>query len=199
MFIFLILFCKVSKQSMPYEKSTTRSNTRWRNKKPMKYLHNRPSRSIQINDQNHPNLDNRNDDVYKYKSRIIFDIGSILDGPPHYFKLRNPTASTTTFMIFFTTLWIVLYDCVIIPSSSKLRGLPTRFKVKQKMEIGLIATFLSIASLAIVEGKRRKMTIDKGFIAYHDKVVNMSIMWLRQILDGFSDAFNGVGQNEFFM
>jgi solute carrier family 15 (peptide/histidine transporter), member 3/4 len=71
-----------------------------------------------------------------------------------------PAASMSTFMILSIVIWIVLYDCVIIPSASKLRRLPTRLRVKQKMGIGLLAICLSTASLAIVEGKRRKLAIE---------------------------------------
>lgn len=112
-----------------------------------------------------------------------------------------PTASMSAFMILFTVLWIVLYDCVIIPSASKLRHSPTRLRVKQKMGIGLIGICLSTSSLAIVEGKRRKLAIDEGFQEFPQGVVNMSVMWLlpRQIFDGFAEAFNGVGQNEFYI
>ncbi|RHN77703.1 putative proton-dependent oligopeptide transporter family, major facilitator superfamily [Medicago truncatula] len=112
-----------------------------------------------------------------------------------------PAASVATFMVLFTVLWLVLYDCVLIPSASKLRRSPTRLRVKQKMGIGLLAICFSTASLAIVEGKRRKLAIDEGFIEFPQGVVNMSVMWLlpRQILDGFAEAFNGVGQNEFYI
>jgi len=112
-----------------------------------------------------------------------------------------PVASMSTFMILFVVIWIVLYDCVIIPSASKLRGSPTRLRVKQKMGIGLIGICLSTSSLAIVEGKRRKLAIDEGFQDFPQGVVNMSVMWLlpRQIFDGFAEAFNGVGQNEFYI
>ena len=112
-----------------------------------------------------------------------------------------PVASMSTFMILFVVIWIVLYDCVIIPSASKLRGSPTRLRVKQKMGIGLIAICLSTSSLAIIEGKRRKLAVDEGFQEFPQGVVNMSVMWLlpRQILNGVAEAFNGIGQNEFFI
>ncbi|XP_024631261.1 protein NRT1/ PTR FAMILY 1.2 isoform X2 [Medicago truncatula] len=112
-----------------------------------------------------------------------------------------PAASMSTFMVLSVVIWIVLYDCVIIPSTSKLRRSPTRLRVKQKMGIGLLAICLSTASLAIAEGKRRKLAIDEGFQEFPEGVVNMSVMWLlpRQILDGFAEAFNGIGQNEFYI
>ncbi|XP_061336538.1 protein NRT1/ PTR FAMILY 1.2-like [Gastrolobium bilobum] len=112
-----------------------------------------------------------------------------------------PAASMGTFMIISTAVWIVLYDRVVIPSTSKIAGLHYRLRVKQKMGIGLFAVCLSTASLAVVEGIRRKMAIEEGFSEYPEGVVNMSVLWLlpRQVLDGFAEAFNAVGQNEFFI
>lgn len=112
-----------------------------------------------------------------------------------------PAASMGTFMIISTVVWSVLYDRVIIPTASKLRGVPTRLRVKQKMGVLLFAVCLSTASLAVVEGIRRKMAIEEGFSDYPEGVVNMSVLWLlpRQVLDGFAEAFNAVGQNEFFI
>ncbi|KAJ1399104.1 Proton-dependent oligopeptide transporter family [Sesbania bispinosa] len=69
------------------------------------------------------------------------------------------------------------------------------------MGAGLFATCLSTASLAVAEGIRRKMAIEEGFSEDPNGVVNMSVLWLlpRQILDGFAEALNAVGQNEFFI
>lgn len=112
-----------------------------------------------------------------------------------------PAASMSTFLVLSSVFMLIFYDRVIVPSASKLRRSPTRLRVKQKMGIGLIATCLSASSLAIVEGKRRKMAIDEGFSDFPQGVVKMSVMWLlpRQIFDGFAEAFNGVGQNEFYI
>ncbi|XP_058728545.1 protein NRT1/ PTR FAMILY 1.2-like [Vicia villosa] len=112
-----------------------------------------------------------------------------------------PAASMSTFLVLSSVFMLIFYDRVLVPSASKLRRSPTRLRVKQKMGIGLIATCLSASSLAIVEGKRRKMAIDEGFTDFPQGVVKMSVMWLlpRQIFDGFAEAFNGVGQNEFYI
>ena len=60
---------------------------------------------------------------------------------------------------------------------------------------------LSTASLAIVEGIRRKLAIEESFSEHPEGVVNMSVLWLlpRLVLDGLAEAFNVVGQNEFFI
>lgn len=111
-----------------------------------------------------------------------------------------PAASMSTFLTVSTVVWIVLYDRVIIPSASKVRGKPTCLRVKQKMGVGLFAVCLSITSVAIVEGIRRKMAIEEG-LQEHEGVVNMSVLWLlpRQVFDGFAEAFNGIGQNKFYI
>ncbi|KAK7384985.1 hypothetical protein VNO78_30690 [Psophocarpus tetragonolobus] len=112
-----------------------------------------------------------------------------------------PAASMTTFLVISAMFWIVLYDRVIIPSASKLRGQPTRLRVKQKMGIGLFAVCLSAASLAVVEGIRRKIATNEGLQDHPEGVVSMSVLWLlpKQIFDGFVEVFFGVGQNEFYI
>ncbi|KAK7384984.1 hypothetical protein VNO78_30689 [Psophocarpus tetragonolobus] len=112
-----------------------------------------------------------------------------------------PAGSIGTFLIFSAIFWIFFYDRIIIPLASKVRGQPTRLRVKQKMGIGLFAVCLSIASLAIVEGVRRQLAIEEGFQDHPEGVVSMSVLWLlpRQFLDGFAEVFFGVGQNEFYI
>ncbi|RDX92142.1 Protein NRT1/ PTR FAMILY 1.2, partial [Mucuna pruriens] len=112
-----------------------------------------------------------------------------------------PAASMATFLIIFAVVWIVLYDRVIIPSASKVRGQPTRLRVKQRLGVGLFATCLSVASLAVVEGIRRKMAIEEGLQEHPEGVVSMSVLWLlpKEAFDGIAEALSAIGQNEFYI
>ena len=58
-----------------------------------------------------------------------------------------------------------------------------------------------MASLAVVESIRCKVAIKQGYSENPEGVVNISVMWLlpKQILDGMAEAFNAVGQNEFYL
>ncbi|KAM3289417.1 hypothetical protein P3S67_017705 [Capsicum chacoense] len=49
-----------------------------------------------------------------------------------------PAASFGIFGFISTVLWIVLYDCLILPVASKLTGKPVHFNPKERMGFGII-------------------------------------------------------------
>ncbi|KAJ6856578.1 protein NRT1/ PTR FAMILY 1.2-like [Populus alba x Populus x berolinensis] len=115
-------------------------------------------------------------------------------------KFEIPAGSFYAFMLLSLTMWIALYDRVIIPLASKLTGKPTRLGLKQKIGIGILGSAASMAVLAIIERVRRETAIREGISDIPDAVTHMSAMWLLPFyfLLGFSEAMNGVGLNEFF-
>lgn len=94
---------------------------------------------------------------------------------------------------------MALYDRVIIPIASKLRGKPVRISAKTKMGIGLFFSFLHLVTAANVETMRRKRASTEGYINDTHAVLNMSAMWLvpQLFLGGLADALDAIGQNEF--
>ncbi|KAJ6856581.1 hypothetical protein NC651_038279 [Populus alba x Populus x berolinensis] len=115
-------------------------------------------------------------------------------------KFEIPAGSFYAFMLLSLTMWIALYDRVIIPLASKITGKPTRLGLKQKIGIGILGSAASMAVLAIIERVRRETAIREGISDIPDAVTHMSAMWLLPFyfLLGFSEAMNGVGLNEFF-
>ncbi|TXG62019.1 hypothetical protein EZV62_013382 [Acer yangbiense] len=111
-----------------------------------------------------------------------------------------PAGSLGFFLILTLTLWIALYDRVIIPVASKIRGKPSHLSTKLRMGIGILFTSLSMASWAIVESIRRQRAINEGFSDEPEAVVDISVMWLlpHLVMDGLAEAFYGVAVNEFF-
>ncbi|KAK7255415.1 hypothetical protein RIF29_28824 [Crotalaria pallida] len=111
-----------------------------------------------------------------------------------------PAGSLSVIMIFTLFVWIALYDRVIIPLASKLRGKPVRISAKRRMGIGLFFSFLHLVTAAIVETARRKRAIREGYINDTRAVLNMSAIWLfpQLCLGGIAEAFNAIGQNEFY-
>ncbi|XP_061367504.1 protein NRT1/ PTR FAMILY 1.2-like isoform X1 [Gastrolobium bilobum] len=111
-----------------------------------------------------------------------------------------PAGSLSVIMIFTIFLWIALYDRVIIPLASKLRGKPVRISAKRRMGIGLFFSFLHLVTAAMVETTRRRRAIREGYINNTHAVLNMSAMWLfpQLCLGGIAEAFNVIGQNEFY-
>ncbi|XP_057434724.1 protein NRT1/ PTR FAMILY 1.2-like [Lotus japonicus] len=116
-------------------------------------------------------------------------------------NFQVPAASFATFMILSLILWVILYNQVLVPVASRIKGRQTLLGTKQKMGVGLFSCCISIASLAVVESVRRKIAIEQGYSEQPQAVVNMSAMWLlpREILDGLAEAANVIGQIEFFL
>ncbi|KAK7255414.1 hypothetical protein RIF29_28823 [Crotalaria pallida] len=111
-----------------------------------------------------------------------------------------PPGSFSVIMVITIFLWIALYDRVFIPLASKLRGKPVRISAKTRIGIGLFFSFLHFVTAAIVETTRRNRAIKEGYINDAHAVLNMSAMWLfpQLCLGGMAEAFNAIGQNEFY-
>ncbi|KAJ7958569.1 protein NRT1/ PTR FAMILY 1.2 [Quillaja saponaria] len=116
-------------------------------------------------------------------------------------NFQIPAGSFGSILIVAIIFWVAAYDRIIVPLASKIRGKPARLGPKQKMGVGLMASCVALASLAVVEGIRRRMAIKQGFIDDPKAVVNLSALWLlpRQFLDGLAEAANIIGQTEFFI
>lgn len=115
-----------------------------------------------------------------------------------YFEI--PAGSFSVFLVITITLWITLYDRVVLPLASKIRGKPCRLNEKKRMGIGLFFSCMSMAAMAVAESVRRELAIEEGFSDDPKAVVSMSAMWLlpHYIFSGLGEAFNAIAQNEFY-
>ncbi|CAJ1951123.1 unnamed protein product [Sphenostylis stenocarpa] len=111
-----------------------------------------------------------------------------------------PAGSFSVVLVITIFIWVALYDRVIIPLASKLIGKPVRISAKRRMGIGLVFALLHFATAAIVETTRRRRAITEGHINDTHAVLNMSGMWLvpQLFFAGMAEAFNAIGQNEFY-
>ncbi|XP_045803762.1 protein NRT1/ PTR FAMILY 1.2-like [Trifolium pratense] len=111
-----------------------------------------------------------------------------------------PAGSLSVIMVGAIFVWIVLYDRVLIPLASKIRGKPVRISAKRRMGIGLFLSFIHLVIAATFESIRRKKAISEGFLNDTHGVLKMSALWLapQLCLGGIAEAFNGIGQNEFY-
>ncbi|KAM0071422.1 putative proton-dependent oligopeptide transporter family, MFS transporter superfamily [Helianthus debilis subsp. tardiflorus] len=104
-----------------------------------------------------------------------------------------PAASFTIFMVLTLTIWIALYDCILVPFIAKYTHEPRGFHPKTRMGIGLVISTGGMMVSAIVETKRRDL-------AGSNTTTVMSAMWLvpQYALLGLAEAFNSIGQIEFY-
>lgn len=101
-----------------------------------------------------------------------------------------PAASYILFAMLVITIWLPIYDRLIVPRLRTLTGKEDGLTLLQKMGIGLVLSTAAMLISGLVEG-RRKTFLD-------GKSSSMSGMWLiPQIsISGLSEAFALIGENE---
>ncbi|CAK9166099.1 unnamed protein product [Ilex paraguariensis] len=118
----------------------------------------------------------------------------------HFLGFEIPAGSFNVFMIVTLTLWIAFYDRVLVPILSRHTRQARGLSPKVRMGIGLILSCVAMSVTAIVETIRRAKAIEDGFEDDPNAVVDMSAMWMvpQYALLGLAEAFNAIGQIEFF-
>ncbi|KAI3773360.1 hypothetical protein L1987_47887 [Smallanthus sonchifolius] len=111
-----------------------------------------------------------------------------------------PAASFGFFTIVTIMVWVILYDRVILPLLSYIKGKPVYISVKLRMGAGLTFSISGMMISGIVEHVRKNKAIEDGFLNNSQAVIKMSAMWLipQHVLNGLADALNIIGQNEFY-
>ncbi|KAG9456122.1 hypothetical protein H6P81_000630 [Aristolochia fimbriata] len=111
-----------------------------------------------------------------------------------------PAGSFGVFGILSLTLWVAIYDRILVPRLAKLTGNPRGLSLKHRMGIGLVLSCTATAVAAVVESHRRKRAIEQGLSNNGYGVVEMSAMWLvpQHCIMGLAEAFNIIGQIEFY-
>ncbi|GKV49802.1 hypothetical protein SLEP1_g56533 [Rubroshorea leprosula] len=119
----------------------------------------------------------------------LLQAGSMERPNPQKLKILRavfPIIGVSTMLI-----WGILYDRVILPLASKIKGKPVRLCVEVRMGIGLTLSCLAMTVSAILESVRQQKVMQNQ---------NLSIMWLwpQYCLHGLAQGFTAAGQTEFF-
>ncbi|XP_057455946.1 protein NRT1/ PTR FAMILY 1.2-like isoform X1 [Lotus japonicus] len=111
-----------------------------------------------------------------------------------------PAGSFGLFSMVSVFITAGVYDRVILPLASKLRGKSVSISAKKRIGIGLFFSFLDFVVSAVIETIRRRRAVEEGYIDDPQAVLNMSAMWLilHHVLTGMAEAFNAIGQSEFY-
>ncbi|XP_009774738.1 protein NRT1/ PTR FAMILY 1.1-like [Nicotiana sylvestris] len=111
-----------------------------------------------------------------------------------------PAASYGLFAIITLTIWIAIYDRILVPWMSKFTKKPRGLTFKQRIGIGLLFSCAAQAVAALVERERRARAHSEGLEKNPFSQVNMSAFWLvpQHCLTGLAEAFNAIGQIEFY-
>ncbi|KAF2304840.1 hypothetical protein GH714_039146 [Hevea brasiliensis] len=115
-------------------------------------------------------------------------------------KAKIPAGSLGAFAILTLTIWVAIYDRILVPRIAKFTKRPRGLSNKQRIGIGLLLSCVSTAMAGAVEHQRRAMAIKQGLADKPKGIVNMSAMWLvpQHCLTGVSEALNAIGQIEFY-
>lgn len=116
------------------------------------------------------------------------------------FNIEFPAGSFGVVLVVTITIWVAFYDRIVVPFLARYAGMPRGISPKIRMGIGLVLSFIALGQAGIVENVRRGRAIEEGFDDNPGGVLEMSAMWLfpQFILLGLAEAFNAIGQIEFF-
>ncbi|KAH7299520.1 hypothetical protein KP509_24G016400 [Ceratopteris richardii] len=114
------------------------------------------------------------------------------------FKL--PAASTGVFPMLTIMIVLPIYDKVVLPYARKITRTERGITFLQRIGMGYTMGICAMVLSGIVEAQRRRIAVANGLIDKPKEVVPMSVFWLvpQLCLMGVGEAFNGVGQAEFF-
>ncbi|KAK4257151.1 hypothetical protein QN277_006775 [Acacia crassicarpa] len=117
-------------------------------------------------------------------------------------NFRIPGATYYVFLMLSMTLWLPIYDRVIVPFLRRLTGKEGGITLLQRMGIGIFLTILSMLVSGIVEQHRRSLALTSpiGIQPRKGAISSMSAFWLipQLALAGLAETFTSVGQVEFY-
>ncbi|KAJ4848838.1 hypothetical protein Tsubulata_037988 [Turnera subulata] len=118
-------------------------------------------------------------------------------------SFRVPAATYIIFTMLTLTIWIPIYDRIVVPFVQKLTGKDGGFTLLQRMGIGIALAVLCMLVSGVVEGQRRHIALTRPTLGVAPKggtISSMSSMWLipQLALAGLSEGFNYVAQIEFY-
>jgi len=114
-----------------------------------------------------------------------------------------PAATYVIFTMIALTIWIPLYDRIIVPFLQRLTGKEGGLTLLQRMGIGMVLAMLCTIVSGLVEGNRRHIALTRPTLGITSKggaISSLSAMWLipQLSLSGLSEGFNYIAQIEFY-
>lgn len=112
-------------------------------------------------------------------------------------NFQIPPGSLFTVSMLTVGLWVPFYDLFLVPALRKISKHESGITLLQRMGIGMVFSILSMVVSGLVERERRASA---NLHARPDGIAPLSVLWLapQLILMGFAEAFNTIGQIEFY-
>ncbi|XP_002517461.2 protein NRT1/ PTR FAMILY 2.11 [Ricinus communis] len=113
-----------------------------------------------------------------------------------------PAASIIVFSMLTLTIFIPIYDRMLVPFLRKLTGKEGGITILQRMGIGIIFSIVTMIVSGLVEERRRHLALTGSAqgVSPRGAISSMSALWLipQLALAGLTEALNSVGQTEFY-
>lgn len=108
-------------------------------------------------------------------------------------RFQIPAGSLMVISFLTIALWIPFYDRFLVPALRKVTGHEGGITLLQRIGMGIVFSILSMVVAGLIEQDRRAY-------AKSHPLAPISVFWLapQLILMGFCEAFNIIGQIEFF-
>ncbi|XP_010932898.1 protein NRT1/ PTR FAMILY 2.11 [Elaeis guineensis] len=118
-------------------------------------------------------------------------------------KFEIPAASFNVFAMLALTIWIPIYDRIVLPWLRRITGKEGGFTLLQRMGIGIFLSIVAMVVSGLVEERRRSYAIHRptlGVVSSSGAISSLSSFWLvpQLVILGFAEAFNVIGQVEFY-
>ncbi|XP_060215744.1 protein NRT1/ PTR FAMILY 2.13-like [Lycium barbarum] len=112
-------------------------------------------------------------------------------------KFQIPAGTLSVISMITVGIWLPIYDRLIVPSIRKITKIEGGITLLQRIGIGMVFTILSMVVAGLIEKVRRNSAIMHNS---SDGIAPITVMWLapQLILMGFAEAFNIIGQIEFY-
>ncbi|KAF8040550.1 hypothetical protein BT93_B2699 [Corymbia citriodora subsp. variegata] len=109
-------------------------------------------------------------------------------------RFQIPSGSLVVISLLTIGLWLPFYDRFLVPALRKVTGHEGGITLLQRIGIGILFSVLSMVVAGLIERDRR------AYANSHPGLPPISVFWLapQLILMGFCEAFNIIGQIEFF-
>lgn len=112
-------------------------------------------------------------------------------------KFKIPPGSIFVISMITVGIWLPIYDRFIVPSIRKITRIEGGITLLQRIGIGMVFSILSMVVAGLIEKMRRNSATMHN---RPDGIAPITVMWLapQLILMGFAEAFNILGQIEFY-
>ncbi|KAJ0428633.1 putative proton-dependent oligopeptide transporter family, MFS transporter superfamily [Helianthus annuus] len=113
---------------------------------------------------------------------------------PHF---QIPAGSIGVISMITIGIWLPIYDRIVVPYLRKRTKIDSGITLLQRIGIGIVFSILTVIVAALVERKRRHSATSHNLPGGQ---APLSVLWLapQLILAAFAEAFNILGQMEFY-